>query len=117
MSCVQCFEDGLLCSVLSGSVCFLCFLVGVNDSYESFRIGIRVLALQFRAFYSVVGLAVIVEKRILSSQYFLFVKAVTPSNGDFKGSNHDFWNPRKILHQIDWLRDDFEKSYFLVFRS
>ena len=71
--------------MLSGSVCFFCSLVCVNYSYESFRFGIRVLALQFRVSYSVVGLLVTVEKRILSSKFFLFKMAVTPSNGDFKG--------------------------------
>ena len=71
--------------MLSVSVLFLCFLIGVNSSYDAFSYCIRVLALQFRVFYSVVGLVVTVEKRILSSQFFLFEKAVTPSNGDFKG--------------------------------
>ena len=63
--------------------------------------------LKFHVLLTLIGVLVLVEKRILSSERIDLEKAITPLNGGFKGSNYDFWNPRKILHPKHWLQFDF----------
>ena len=77
---------------------------------------------EFHVFLTLIGVLVLVEKRILSSEGIELEKAITPLNGGFKGSYYDFWDQGKILHPKHWLQVDFEKlqildfSSFLVFR-